>query len=265
MQHRLLTKGVALAAGLLLAAAAITPAAAGPLSPNRDRYAALGDSYAAGVGVSSSEAYPALLAGKVNKVTTVAESGATTVQVLAEQVPMVPSTAQQITLTVGGNDVGFIAVAQACASDPAACEGAIAAAASGLPAMGQSLATLIGALKIKAPQATIYVTGYPHVFQPMSLPGDMYSCPALQMPGMPEIDPADLAAADIAVTGLNSVIHGAAMATGAVYVDVDMPAGICTAPDMYIAATWDGGVPLHPTAAGQVVYAAAIEAAGFDD
>lgn len=256
MQHRLLAKGVALAAGLLLAAAAITPAAAGPLSPNRDRYAALGDSYAAGLGVSASEAYPALLAGKVNKVTTVAESGATTVQVLADQVPMVPSTAQQITLTVGGNDVGFIAVAQACASDPAACEGAIAAAASGLPAMGQSLATLIGALKIKAPQATIYVTGYPHVFQPSMTSG----CPSL-----PTIPAGALFAADAAVDSMNGVIQQAAVMTGAVYVDVDMPARMCTAPNGYIAATWDGGVPLHPTAAGQAVYAAAIGAAGFDD
>ncbi|WP_353083242.1 GDSL-type esterase/lipase family protein, partial [Tessaracoccus lapidicaptus] len=163
---------------------------------------------------------------------------------------------RKITLTVGGNDVGFIAVAEMCASDPSSCETAIATAAAALPTMGQNLAGLLAAVHAQAPQATIYVTGYPHVFQPSMTSG----CVSL-----PTIPAGALFAADAAVDSMNSVIQQAAVMTGAVYVDVDMPEGICTAPNGYIAATWDGGVPLHPTAAGQAVYAAAIEAAGFDD
>lgn len=275
MQHRLLTKGLALAAGLLLAATTITPATAGPTTINRGSYAALGDSYAAGVGNETllpgaaksgrtAEAYPVLLAGQWNRVAFLASSGATTEQVLMNQVPKVPESVDQITLTVGGNDVGFISVAQTCAGAPDYCEAAIEVARSALPGVAGNLSALIGALRAQAPKATIFVTGYPQVFQPMEVATDMYYCPALELEGMPEIDPGLLHEADLAVAGLNAVIRGVAMASGAVYVDVEVPEGICTAPDGYIfATTLDGGVPLHPTAFGQQVYADAIAGADF--
>lgn len=258
MQRRFIVKAVALTAGLLLAAAAVTPAAAGPSTPNRGRYAALGDSYAAGVGVTPSEAYPALLAGKLNKVTFLAESGATTVDVLTEQVPMIPATATQVTLTVGGNDIGFATVALACAADPTACAGAVAA----VPAMQANLAALIAAITAQAPQATVYVTGYPHLFQPV-LTADGPYCPTMSALS------AATAQADGAVTVLNGAIAHVAGQAGATYVPVDVPAGLCTAPDGYIFAPAPDGMggflprSLHPTAAGQQAYADAIEGAGF--
>lgn len=64
---RFRTAVVAAAASLALVGAAAQPAEAGPNTPNRGRYAAIGDSYAAGFGASV--AYPVLLAGKANKVT----------------------------------------------------------------------------------------------------------------------------------------------------------------------------------------------------
>lgn len=266
MQHRLLTKGVALAAGLLLAAAAVTPAAAGPLSPNRDRYAALGDSYAAGLGVSASEAYPALLAGRVNKVTALAESGATTVQVLAEQVPMVPSTARQITLTVGGNDVGFGDIAIACASGPAACAAALQQERPLAAQLPTNLTMLIQSLKQRAPMATVYVTGYPVLFEV-----GMSGCATLP----PELW-GYAAAFDQATRDLNDAVGYIAAANGATFVDVEDGfggQGLCNPSSTLLyppmpepsSPTGFSPVPLHPTAAGQAVYAAAIEAAGFDD
>ena len=69
------------------------------------------------------------LAGQWNRVAFLASSGATIDEVLMKQVPKVPESANQITLTVGGNDVGFMTVAQACAEAPSRCQGAILAAA----------------------------------------------------------------------------------------------------------------------------------------
>lgn len=271
MKHRLLTGLLAGAAALTLAVSTVAPAAAGSTTPNRGRYAALGDSYAAGVGNTplrgagdsgrSSEAYPVLLAAAANKVTFLAESGATTMDVLMEQVPMVPAGARQITLTVGGNDVGFMAVAQTCAERPLSCAAAISAAAAKLAPMGESLGQLIVAIKAQAPNATIYVTGYPRLFQPS--PIVWAACPSLPSIPAQALYAADAAVEhpDPAVPSLNSVIRGAALATGAVYVDVDVPEGICTAPNRYIFIA--SGVSLHPTPAGQQVYAEAIESAGF--
>ena len=274
MQHRLLTKGLALAAGLLLAATAITPATAVPNPhPMTLRYTALGDSYAAGLGAGlplyqdasgrSSEAYPVQLVGKAYKVNFLAYSGYEIADVMA-QVTSVPTTTRRITLTVGGNDVGFMTVAQTCAETPSLCQDAILAAAEELGDMGADLGLLIMALKTQAPKATIFVTWYPQIFQPSLTLG----CPALPLLPVEALYAADSAIESLNPAiqpGLNDVIQGVAMGAGAVYVDVNVPQGICTAPDVYIfATTLNGGVPLHPTAAGQAAYAAAIMAAGFD-
>ncbi len=117
------------------------------------------------------------LAGQWNRVAFLASSGATIDEVLMKQVPKVPESANQITLTVGGNDVGFMTVAQACAEAPSRCQGAILAAADKLGDMGADLGLLITALKTQAPKATIFVTGYPQIFQPSLTEG----CPALPL------------------------------------------------------------------------------------
>ncbi|HSO70814.1 MAG TPA: SGNH/GDSL hydrolase family protein [Arachnia sp.] len=272
MQHRLLTKGLALAAGLLLAATTITPATAGQLTPNRARYAALGDSYAAGVGVAPSEAYPVLLAGKANKVTFLAESGATTVAVLTEQVPLVPTTARQITLTVGGNDIGFGVVALACAGDPesVACVAALANAQQALLDLPGDLAELMTAVRTRAPHAQIYVTGYPLLFQPLDQAG--FCMPIQQL--NPLITPTTLMQADALVDGLNAVIEGVVATVNfqderVEFVDVidEFPTGLCGGnliyPPMPISPTEFAPSSLHPTTLGQQAYAAAIAGAGF--
>lgn len=245
---RFRTVAVAAAAALALAGVAAQPAEASPDTPNRGRYAALGDSYAAGLG--SSVAYPVLLAGKANKVNFLAVSGATTQDVAATQVDRITPGVRQVTLTVGGNDVDFGPVVEACAPpalDSPACAAALQAAAEKLPVMATNLAALIQQVQERAPRAEIYVTGYPILFQAAGT-------------GCPEA----LLAFDAANAQLNAIIQGVAVANGATFVDVTgefAGHGICSA-DSWILGR-DSAAPLHPTTEGQQAYADAIEATSF--
>lgn len=282
--HRLLKGLLAGTAALALAATgATTASAAQPILVNRGLYSAVGDSFAAGVGnptlpgagasFRSADAYPVLLAGKANKVTFLAASGATTLDVMA-QVAYVPSGARQITVTVGGNDFGFASLALACAGGltTSPCVAAQGAARAGQEALPANLATVIAALHAQAPAAHIYVTGYPLLFQPdmtASVP-----CPTLRY------EPTALAAADQITANLNAVIAGVVATvdpTGLVveYVDVTGAEefgghGLCDGTESYIfPPTFDPATSmpmpssLHPNAAGQKAYAEAIADAGF--
>ncbi len=283
--HRVLRGIAAAGAAIMLGAASIAPAAADNDSPNRGRYAALGDSYAAGVGLAplrgagdsmrSSEAYPVLLAGGAHRVTFLAESGATVDEVLA-QVARMPEAARQVTLTVGGNDVGFVDVLTSCATElqTVSCQAALQRAFVASSELPEDLGVLLAAIRERAPQARIFVTGYPQLFQ-LSPTG---TCATLDLGGFP-YDPAALQAVDNAALGLNQIIKGTVAATALatldrnlVHVDVtDEFAGMgaCN-PDGYIAppAFYPGTmVPLpsslHPTADGQEAYAEAIVDEGF--
>ncbi|MEO7587820.1 MAG: SGNH/GDSL hydrolase family protein [Arachnia sp.] len=260
------------AAALALLSTAVVPADAGPLTPNGARFAAVGDSYAAGLGNTplkhaglsyrSAAAYPVLLAGAANKVNFLAESGATITTVLANQVRRVLPATQQITVTVGGNDVGFADVAMACAGTGVGCAAAVGRASEALNILPQNLGSLITHLRTRAPQATIYVTGYPMLFQPT----------AGTCPGLPGYSPATMALFDGATLQLNGIIQATATQLGAVYVDV-VPEfeqhGLCDGADSFIfpPSFLAPGVPdpssLHPTANGQAAYARVVEASTF--
>lgn len=261
-KSRRITSVIAAGLGAIaLVTGTVAPAQAGPNTPNRGRYAAVGDSFAAGVGLPvlknvgqslrSAGAYPVLLAGKDNKVTFLAASGATTADVLAGQIAGIPDTARQVTVTVGGNDVGFAHVAGTCLTAPQACKATLNAAAAKIPAAGAGVVATVAAIKQRAPGAEVYVTGYPQLFQPFSGPG-CASLPLFALVGF-----------DAATMGLNGTIHQAAMASGATFVDVtdDFAGhGLCSA-DSWIQGP--GGVaPLHPTADGQQAYADALAGAG---
>jgi len=262
------------AAALTLLFTAAVPSSAGPLTPNRARFAAVGDSYAAGVGNAplknagpsyrSADAYPVLLAGRDNKVNFLAESGATTKSVVANQIQNVLPPTQQITVTVGGNDVGFAEVALTCANPLGDCNAALFSAIEALKIFPQHLGALLTQLQVRAPRATIYVTGYPMLFQPTVATG--------LCPGLPGYDAVAMAKADAATVQLNGVIEATAMALGAVYVDVTdefSSHGLCNGANSFIfpPSFLAPGVPdpssLHPTAAGQTAYARAVEATTF--
>jgi len=85
-------------------------------------YVALGDSYASGVGLAPSLAYPVLLrahgVAPFSTLTSAASSGAVTGDVTGSQVGTLRDTTETVTLTVGGNDVGFASVLAACLRSP---------------------------------------------------------------------------------------------------------------------------------------------------
>ncbi len=71
--------------------------------------------------------------------------------------PMVPMTANQITVTVGGNDIGFAEIALTCAPDPssAACQAALAGVTASLGGLASSLPQVIAG--VAAATGAVYV------------------------------------------------------------------------------------------------------------
>jgi lysophospholipase L1-like esterase len=140
---------------------------------------AIGDSYGAGVGsylyyndgtdcYRSPFAYPSQLAGATRlSLTLAACSGATTDDVLREQVNLISAGTDYVTITVGGNDVGFRSVIRECALPGwlGRCSATIRAGLDTLRAdLPASLSELYTAVELKAPRATVVVTGYPLLF-----------------------------------------------------------------------------------------------------
>jgi lysophospholipase L1-like esterase len=266
---------------LVLTGAAAFPAQATkpqPISPRT--YSALGDSFAAGVGAGT--AYPVVLAGGAANVNFLAVAGDTTATVAADQIPLIPHTTKQVTLTVGGNDLGFVTKATDCFRDPTASCAFDAADVVKLGTLTESLSANIAAIHAEAPAATIYVTGYPLLFQ--AAPGSGFCVAGYTPTGLLGIYEAQADALDADAVELNSAIMSAIAGPTqryANYVDVTVAFtghGLCgtytsQAPnsDTYInpvRVTATGVVdetagPLHPTTDGQQAYAASIRAKGF--
>lgn len=154
-----------------------------PQATTTNAYVALGDSYAAGVGAGSYindgsgcsrtlKSYPGRIAAAGGYALNFqACSGATINDVTTKQLGALTTTApSKVTVTVGGNDVGFASTMTTClGTNTTACLNAVKAAeakiadpsTTGIPS---KLATLFGSLKGKAPNATIVATAYPQLF-----------------------------------------------------------------------------------------------------
>lgn len=133
----------AVAAGVLVLTSALgaTSAHAARPRPSQPQYVALGDSYAAGDGAGSYLAdgtscyrslagYPGLIAQSSGYALNLqACSGATTADVQSLQLGTLTSKTAKVTITVGGNDVGFSSTLSTClGSDTAACLAKVAEA-----------------------------------------------------------------------------------------------------------------------------------------
>jgi len=147
-------------------------------------YVALGDSYASGHGASttyddnackrSPSAYPNIVFPKYRAVeqpsgftslVSVACTGATIPDVVAKQLPQVSSHVRLVTLTVGGNDLGFAGVATTCVLQSSAdCTSALNDVAGKLDSIRQPLTDLLVAIKKQALTANVVVSGYPKIF-----------------------------------------------------------------------------------------------------
>lgn len=167
-------------ASTLLLAAAAALGLAQPASAAAGGYVALGDSYSSGVGAGSylsdsgdcrrsTKAYPYLwaAANSPSSFTFVACSGATTSSVASGQLGSLSSSTSLVSVTAGGNDVGFADVMQDCVlSGETTC---LASVNSAVGQMNNTLPSRLGSLYAsihsKAPQAHVVVLGYPRFYK----------------------------------------------------------------------------------------------------
>ena len=171
-----------LAAVSFLVAAALAVAAGAARGAT---YAALGDSYSSGVGTGSytldsackrsAYAYPSLWAQQHpgTSLAFVACSGAKTSDLLATQIQAVTSATTLVTMTIGGNDVGFASLIQQCTLGD--CSAALDSTRANLSTtLTAALDNVYNTVKSRAAfGAKIVVLGYPRVFSGASCFGTL--------------------------------------------------------------------------------------------
>ncbi len=166
---------VILVISALAGAVFVTPAgAAVPV-----RYVTLGDSYSSGLGAGSNysggtcdrspAAFSALWSAAHSPAAylSVACAGATTTSVISTQLPSVPPDTTLISITAGGNDVGFTNIMTTCVlQGTSACVAAVnsaeAVATGKLPGL---LSSAYNAIATRAPNAKVVVLSYPLFYQ----------------------------------------------------------------------------------------------------
>jgi lysophospholipase L1-like esterase len=220
------------------------------------RYVALGDSYSAGVGSGGREsggnclrntnAFPARWAKAHPGYDTVlnACSGAGVEAVRQNQLAALTSDTSLVTLTVGGNDIGFAHAMTICVIDPrdAPC---LAAAEQGAKqsrtVLPDRLRALYAQIRGRAPRAEVLVLGYPRFFSDGRI-----GCRLLRT--------AERSAINDTIDTLNRVIDQQATAAGFRFVDVRplfAGHGLCTATPWLNAVTFPLVRSFHPNDAGQ--------------
>jgi lysophospholipase L1-like esterase len=233
-------------------------------------YVALGDSYSAGDGAGntsgscdlSPNAFPALwaAANAPASFTFAACSGATTTDVIDSQLSSLSAKTTLVSVTIGGNDVGFSSTLETCVLDStSSCESAVAAdekvANNTLPG---ELDTMLSDIHADAPNAKVIVLDYP----------DFYD---LSVPVCVGLSSADHQTLDNGINDLDGVIATAAAANGDTFADVRSQ---FSGHELCDDAGWlnsldilDIDASYHPTATGQKdgyfpVFSAAAEAVG---
>lgn len=170
--HRILLP-IALAATLtgLSAVAATNALASGPIS-----YVALGDSYSSGDGagnysdgscLQSANAYPVLWhnahgGGFVNETC----AGATTSDVINSQLGGLSASTTLVSITIGGNDVGFASVMETCVlgSDNDCINAIDQAEQKARSILPGALDTVLSDIASRAPNAKVVVLDYPQFY-----------------------------------------------------------------------------------------------------
>jgi lysophospholipase L1-like esterase len=179
---------LAVAVTALVAGSISAPAAAHESEPLN--YVALGDSYTAGIGAGpvapselGTECYQALPPGYVDVLNDLPDvelaANAACAGWTAAMVPLqveVASAAGRldaetdlVTITAGGNDVGFQGILEACLKPSLLddCKRAVKAGeATARTAVLTALTNAYAAIRAKAPNATIVALGYPNLFSP---------------------------------------------------------------------------------------------------
>lgn len=256
---RTLTRLLGIAAAITLTVTGMATASAASTT-----YVALGDSYSSGLGTGSylndgtacsrsSYAYPALDAVRLGLTLTLrACAGATVGDVRQTQLDALNGTTGYVTVTAGGNDIGFASVLTECAKPAwfSDCNGAIDAAVAvignQLPA---SLAGLYADIRAKAPNARTVVLGYPRLFNG----ADCHLLTWFSGAEMTRLN----ATADL----LDSATAAAASAAGFAFVD---PRATFTGHAVCSSSPWINNLTspveasFHPNKAGHSGYAAVL-------
>jgi lysophospholipase L1-like esterase len=233
--------------------------ASGP--PARVVYDALGDSYGSGYGVPpytacgrSDAAYAVQLDGRKRIALDdfVACAGATTTSLVAGgQLDALDDDTDLVTISIGGNDIGWSSAVVAClGGTDIQCAGATAATRAkitdDLPGL---LDTVYTQVADRAPDAHVVITGYPRLFSP-------------EYGAFLGASPAEQEALNEGADLLNSVMAAAADAHGFQFVDVTkrfVDHGV-NAPDAWVLDPFDPGA-FHPNADGYETYTAAVTSA----
>jgi lysophospholipase L1-like esterase len=260
---------IGIAALTLGLAAAMTATGTPARAASSISYVALGDSYSSGVGAGdesgscdqSPNAYGPLWASANSASFTFAAcSGATTSTVISSQLSSLSASTTLVSITVGGNDVGFSSIMETCILESTSdCESAVSQAEqyadTTLPG---DLNTLFADIKADAPNAKVVVLDYP----------DFYDLSVSVCVGLSS---ADHQALDNGVNILDGVIQTAAGNAGFYFADVRSE---FSGHELCDDAGWLNSVDIfdihtsyHPTATGQAdgylpVFTAAAKAVG---
>ncbi len=272
---------------LMAAVVALTFSAATAIGARAANYVALGDSYAAGPLIpnpvlplgclKSSNNYPRLAAPGIGLTLRDATcSGATTVHMTnpqnvdpdgpnPPQLNSLDASTTVVSLTIGGNDIGFSEVAQSCIvvnpfSHPCLDKynsGGVNQLKARIDATAPKVAAVLQGIKARSPSAQIYVVNYPAIF-----PETGYGC----WPQMP-IGFQDVPYLRTTQKQLNSMLATQAAANGATLVNwynASIGHDACKGS----STRWveplvpgNSAAPIHPNKAGMIGGANALLAA----
>lgn len=241
----------------------------GPVAPAQaaaPAYTALGDSYSSGVGTReyysdgtncqrSPHAFPVLDASRLGATLTFAAcSGAKIPGILSGQMGSLNASTTYVTVTAGGNDLGWSAVIIQCAKPwPYTCWGHIDAAEKYIrETLPGQLDQLYGQIKARAPNAKIAAVGYPRLFN-----GE--ECNAIA-----RISPGEQSRLNSAANLLAETTKARALAGGIRFVDARGPFtghAVCDDVEWINGTSWPIGESYHPNRNGQKGYAGIVETA----
>ncbi|MCQ4083192.1 SGNH/GDSL hydrolase family protein [Streptomyces sp. RB6PN25] len=269
---------VALVLGLFMA----VPGSAAGTPVHGVHYVALGDSSAAASGVPdtvdarcmrSNHNYPSIVARRLHVVSfkDVTCDGARTETVFAEQLRAVTRGTNLVTLSIGGNDVGFSRIVAKCTalgtfdSNGSPCQVSYGSSGSGgsdelqgrLAAAEPKVVKLLRAIHRRAPRARVFLVGYLRL-----VPVDHRGCRPREMFGN-----GDLAYLGTFENAVNRMLAQAARRGHAVFVN-NHPASLrhdfCEARNVRWSEALfptNPALPFHPNARGERAMANAVLAA----
>jgi len=174
-----LAAGGACALAIPLAAVAAAPAGAATAAGTAVNYVALGDSYSSGLGAGSyisssgscdrsTVAYSALWARASHPASyvSVACAGSNNSSVISGQLSALSDQTTLVSITVGGNDVGFENVMETCVLEStSSCVSAVGAAENQASTiLPGNMDRVLSAISAAAPNARVVVLGYPALY-----------------------------------------------------------------------------------------------------